>query len=127
MLNGVLRRACGKFSLWDKHPCPPPARMAAIEQSAWWWPVYGLGSVLFAGLWAITLLTYLLPPAEIWHNLLHASLTPNQARFLGAGTLVFSLEFLLAGTPPVLPLWLCRRLVSKFGLDGQPQRDGGGL
>ncbi len=97
MLNGVLRRACGKFSLWDKHPLPSTRPNGqAIKQSAWWWPVYGLGSVLFAGLWAITLLTYLLPPAEIWHNLLHASLTPNQARFLGAGTLVFSLEFLFA-------------------------------
>ncbi|MGE5452674.1 MAG: 4Fe-4S binding protein [Acidobacteriota bacterium] len=96
-LNGALRRASGKFSLWDKHPLPPTLPNGKpVQQSRWWWPVFGLGAVLFAGLWAVTLLTYLLPPAQIWHNLIHATLTPNQARFLGAGTLVFSAEFLFA-------------------------------
>jgi polyferredoxin len=47
-------------------------------------------------LWAITLLTYLLPPAVIWGGLLTNTLTPNQARFIGIGSLVFTLEFAFA-------------------------------
>lgn len=97
LLNGVLRRASGKFSLWDRHPLPPTQPNGQpVQRSRAWWPVFALGSVMFAALWSITLLTYLLPPAEIWHKLLHATLTPNQARFIGFGTLAFSAEFLFA-------------------------------
>jgi len=52
--------------------------------------------VVFGFAWAITLLTYLLPPAMIWGNLVNGTLTPNQTRFLVVGTLVFTLEFTLA-------------------------------
>jgi polyferredoxin len=50
----------------------------------------------FALLWSVALLTYLLPPFEIYHNLFTASLTRNQALFIGVGTFLFSIEFLLA-------------------------------
>lgn len=50
----------------------------------------------FAFLWALSLLTYLLPPFEIYHNLLNASLTGNQARFLGIGTLLLFIDFMFA-------------------------------
>lgn len=97
LLNGALRRASGKFSLWSRHPLPPTLPDGTrVPRSRAWWPAFVLGAVAFAALWAITLLSYLLPPAEIWHNLLHAALTPNQARFIGIGTLVFSAEFLFA-------------------------------
>jgi polyferredoxin len=92
LLNGLLQRACGKLSLWDKSPTPgvggPPQPR--------WWPVFGLSCVLVGFAWAITLLTYLLPPAVIWGNLIHASLTPNQLRFLGVATLLISLELAFA-------------------------------
>ena len=39
-----------------------------------WWPIYALSCAAFGFLWAITLLTYLLPPATVWGNLLHGSL-----------------------------------------------------
>lgn len=93
-LNTTLQRACGKLSLWDAQPTTPPGGGPVPQRL--WWPVFALGSVAVAALWAITLLTYLLPPAEIWHGLLHGSLTPNQARFIGVATLVFTLEFTLA-------------------------------
>jgi len=44
----------------------------------------------------VTLPNYMLPPFEIYHNLLHASLTPNQARFIGVGTLLLFIEFMFA-------------------------------
>jgi ferredoxin-type protein NapH len=50
----------------------------------------------FAFLWALVLLTYLLPPAEIYGNLISGTLTRNQTIFLTAATLVLTIEFLLA-------------------------------
>lgn len=92
MLNAVMHRASGKYSLWDRSRTPHATR---TPNRAWWWAFAGLSS-LFAFLWAVTLLTYLLPPQEIWRNVLDFSLTPNQARFIAIATVVFALEFVLA-------------------------------
>jgi ferredoxin-type protein NapH len=91
-LNDVLQRACGKLSLWDRHATQRADRVP----HALWWPVFGSLCVVFGFAWAITLLSYLLPPTLIWHNLLHGALSPNQARFLVVGTLVFTAEFAFA-------------------------------
>ncbi|WP_353396002.1 4Fe-4S binding protein [Hydrogenophaga sp. 5NK40-0174] len=92
MLNQVLYRASGRFSVWEKRG-PVDAK---VEPSAKWWPVFFMLCLMFGFAWAITLLTYLLPPAEVWGNLMRGTATPNQARFLLAGTLVFTLEFAFA-------------------------------
>ena len=96
-INGLMRRATGKPTLWEKTKLP--ARRAdgrVIEPNArYHWLV--VAAVLgFAFLWALTLLTYLLPPNEIYHNLFTFALTRNQAIFLGAATTVFTIEFLAA-------------------------------
>jgi polyferredoxin len=92
MLNNLLHRACGKLSLWDSSP----TLRAGVSPDRRYWPVFLLSCMLMGFVWAVTLLTYLLPPDVIWGNLLHAELTANQARFIGVGTLVFTLEFTLA-------------------------------
>lgn len=92
LLNGLLQRACGKLSLWDKSATPRAGQAAQPR----WWPVFGISCVLVGFVWAITLLTYLLPPAVIWGNLVQGSLTPNQLRFLGVATLLISLELAFA-------------------------------
>jgi polyferredoxin len=89
LVNGLMRRAFGRPTLWE-----PTAPGAATD--ARYTPLLVAAVIGFASLWALTLLTYLLPPRAIYHNLLSLSLTRNQAIFLAAGTLVFSLEFLLA-------------------------------
>lgn len=91
-LNATLQRACGRLSLWDPHT----TRRAGLTPSARWWPVFIALCGVFGFAWAITLLSYLLPPAEVWANLLRGSLTPNQTRFLVAGSTVFTLEFAFA-------------------------------
>jgi ferredoxin-type protein NapH len=91
-LNTALHRACGKLSLWDRRR----TERANVTPSARWWPVFGVLCLGFGFLWAITLLTYLLPPAMVWGNLVAGTSTPNQARFLIVGTVVFTLEFALA-------------------------------
>ena len=92
MLNGLLHKAIGRFSVWDKSVTP---RENHVPRATWWIP-FVLLSVGLGFVWAVTLLTYLLPPQEIWGGLWHASLTPNQTRFIGIGTLVFTLEFVFA-------------------------------
>jgi len=91
-LNTTLHRACGKLSLWDKHR----TERAGTTPSVRWWPVFFALCLIFGFTWAITLLSYLLPPAMLWGNLLQGTLTPNQARFLAMGTAVFTAEFALA-------------------------------
>lgn len=92
LLNDLLQRASGKLSFWDKHPTP----RADLTPNKRWYPAFFVAAVLTGLVWSVTLLTYLLPPNVIWFNLLHAELTPNQARFIGIGTLVFAAEFTFA-------------------------------
>lgn len=91
-LNNLLHRACGKLSLWDRSKTP----RANVEPNPRWWPLFALSCVLMGFLWSITFLTYLLPPDVIWHGLIHGTLTPNQARFIVIGGLVFTAEFAFA-------------------------------
>ena len=89
-LNALLLRASGKLSVWDSQTTPGPAP----RRIYWLW--FTLTALAFGFAWSITLLTYLLPPREIWGGLFSASLTPNQARFLFIAWAVFSAELLFA-------------------------------
>ncbi|KGM41511.1 FeS-binding protein [Aquabacterium sp. NJ1] len=97
LLNKALHRAIGKFSLWDKHVTRRRnGRGEFIQPHQAWWPVFFVLSLLLGFTWAITLLSYLLPPLRIWSHLLQGGLTPGEARFLWIGTAVFTTEFVLA-------------------------------
>lgn len=91
-LNNLLHRACGKLSVWDKSMTPRPNS----TKDARWWPLFAISCAVMGFLWAITLLTYLLPPSVIWGGLISNTLTPNQARFIGIGGLIFTTEFAVA-------------------------------
>jgi polyferredoxin len=91
-LNDLLHRASGKLSLWDRQQTLRAGRAPDRR----WWALFVLSCATFGFLWAITLLTYLLPPAVVWGNLVHGTLTPNQARFIGIAGAVFTCEFLFA-------------------------------
>jgi ferredoxin-type protein NapH len=97
LINGLMRRASGKPSLWERRPLPPtlPDGHRLVPEPLYWLPTFA--AVLgFAFLWALVLLTYLLPPVDVYHNLFTGTLTRNQAIFLTAGTLALTVEFLLA-------------------------------
>lgn len=96
-INRTMRHACGKHSLWDRKPVPPrnPDGTPFVVDARWWFATVPL-AVGFAFVWAVVFLTYLLPPAEVYGNLLRLAPTRNQALFIGAGTVVLSLEFLFA-------------------------------
>ena len=96
-VNGMLRRATARQSIWDKHPLPERNADGSITRAnPWYWLVVVPLALAFAFAWAVALLTYLLPPVEIYANLWHGELTGNQGRFIGVGTLLFFIEFMFA-------------------------------
>ncbi len=97
LINGLMQRASGRPSLWERHPLPTRQPDGTDRRSnPWYWGPALLAVVGFAFLWAVVFLTYLLPPAEVYGNLLHGTPTRNQAVFLTAATLALTVEFLLA-------------------------------
>lgn len=97
MINSLMRRASGKVTLWQRKPLPEHQQDGTdVKPSPIWWIATVAAVLLFSFLWAVAFLTYLLPPFEIYGNLLNGSLTRNQAVFIGVATLVLTLEFTLA-------------------------------
>ncbi|MBU0500536.1 MAG: 4Fe-4S binding protein [Gammaproteobacteria bacterium] len=97
VVNHLMWRASGKPSLWERKPLPrlqPDGSLAVPDRR--YWPAVIIAVLAFSFAWALALLTYLLPPAEIYRNLFSGQLTPNQLRFLVAATLAFAVEFSLA-------------------------------
>lgn len=97
MINGLMRRASARPNVWEKRDLPQTRADGSrlpLNKAYWWLVVLAVFG--FAFLWAFILLTYLLPPPEIYENLLHGSFTRNQSIFLIAATTVLSAEFLLA-------------------------------
>ncbi|MCG8427280.1 MAG: 4Fe-4S binding protein [Chromatiales bacterium] len=97
MINKLMIRASGKHSIWEKKPIPElQADGSYIKPDKRFWLVTVLAALFFAFIWALSFLTYLLPPFEIYSNLINWELTGNQARFLGVGTLLLFIEFMFA-------------------------------
>ncbi|VAW98946.1 Type cbb3 cytochrome oxidase biogenesis protein CcoG, involved in Cu oxidation [hydrothermal vent metagenome] len=96
MINSVMRKASGKFSLWDKKKSLYRVDGSTVKtDKRYWWLVF-IAVAGFAFLWAVIFLTYLLPPKEIYYNLAHFSLTRNQMLFIGVATLLLMIEFMFA-------------------------------
>lgn len=96
-INQTLRKAIGKQSIWDAEKMSERnADGSSTKPDAIWW--FGVIPLVIACslLWAVVLMTYLLPPAEIYYNLWHATLTRNQSVFIGVGSLAFFVEFMFA-------------------------------
>jgi polyferredoxin len=97
LINSLMRRASGKLSLWDRRPLPVHQQDGThLEPDRRWWPLTALSIIFFAFLWAVVLLTYLLPPKQIYSNLIHGTLTGNQLTFITVATLLFAIEFTFA-------------------------------
>ena len=96
-INSLMVSTFGKPTLWERAPLPaskPDGSLRLRDRRLW--PVTLLTVVLSSALWAVVLLTYLLPPGEVYGNLVTGDLTANQTIFLTAATGVFLIEFLLA-------------------------------
>jgi ferredoxin-type protein NapH len=96
MINKLMRKTIGKHSIWDRklsNHATDGSVIASDRKYAW---VVAIAVIGFALLWAVVLLTYLLPPAEIYGNLVHLKLTRNQMLFIGVATLLLTIEFAFA-------------------------------
>ena len=96
-INGLWRRGWQRPGFWERHPLPHRAPDGApLPRGAAWKAATVVAILGFALLWAVTLLSYLLPPATVWGNLLAGEPSRNQALFVGVATLLFCLEFAFA-------------------------------
>ena len=97
IVNNLMRRASGKFTLWGRKKLPETQLDGAhIKPNKKWWLITAVVVFLLAFIWAIALLTYLLPPKEIYSNLIHADFSFIQGIFLSIATTLFILEFTFA-------------------------------
>lgn len=96
-INKLMLRASGKPTIWEKQTLPAlQADGHIIKPDQRWWPVTIIAIVFFAFLWALSFLTYLLPPKMIYSNLIHGELTQNQFIFLSVTSLLLIIEFTVA-------------------------------
>jgi len=96
-INKLMQRAGGKPSVWEPKSLPELQADGHIQKpNRLYWIPTTIAIFGFAFLWAVVLLTYLLPPNEIYYNLFHGSLTRNQFTFITAATIALSIEFGLA-------------------------------
>ncbi|TCK17590.1 4Fe-4S binding protein [Thiogranum longum] len=96
-INSLMRRASGKVTLWQREPLPEVQRDGTeIHPRKTAWVAVMLAIAGFSLLWAVTFLTYLLPPDEVWGNLVRGELTRNQFIFITAATLLLTIEFSFA-------------------------------
>jgi polyferredoxin len=96
-INRLMLRASGRPSIWERKPLPQrQADGSRLVPNPWYWVPTLVAVFGFAFLWAVVLLTYLLPPAEVYGNLVRGELTLRQSLFIGAATVALSVEFLLA-------------------------------
>lgn len=97
VINRFMFRASGKPSIWEKKPLPVlQADGRILNPDRIYWLMTVTAIFAFAFLWAVTLLTYLLPPAEIYPNLFSGELTRNQFTFISVATILLTIEFAFA-------------------------------
>lgn len=96
-INRVMSMASGRPSVWDRAPQPKrhPDGQPVRTDARWWFVTVPL-AVGFAASWAVVLLTYLMPPLQVYGGLLHFDLSRNEWIFIIAATTVLSAEFLFA-------------------------------
>ncbi len=97
LINKLMRQSSGKLSVWDKKLANKQQQDGTqVIPNKKYWVLTVLTALVFAFIWAVALLTYLLPPSEIYSNLLTGNLTINQFRFIAVASFLFSIEFLFA-------------------------------
>jgi len=94
-LNTLMTRASGRPTLWQSKPLRQPDGKR-VKPNRWYWAPVVLLALGMAFLWSVVFLTYLLPPGEIYNNLLTAQLTWRQGLFIGVSALILSIDFVFA-------------------------------
>ncbi|MBF0417988.1 MAG: 4Fe-4S binding protein [Magnetococcales bacterium] len=96
-VNHWMQRASGRPTLHESRPQPhAPWIRNPTPPNPWAWAI-ALGlALLMALVWAVSLLTYLVPPTRVFAALWHGTLSTHELLFIGVATLLFTIDFLFA-------------------------------
>jgi len=86
-IDAVMQRWLGRRSLWERRRGERRAGARLVVAGA---------VALVAALWAVTLLSYLVPPLPLWRGLFTLELPRWQWIFVTVATALFAIEFTLA-------------------------------
>ncbi|OMH25559.1 4Fe-4S binding protein [Motiliproteus sp. MSK22-1] len=96
MINQLMLKHLNRVTLWE--------RASKKTNGLLPWLIVAVFSISMAFVWAFSLLTYLLPPKLLFHDLIHFQMGLKSSIFLTLATLVFTIDFMFA-----------RHLFCKFG------------
>lgn len=93
-INGLMSRRTGRVTLWEnaKFDNEQDAQRSKVFD----WIVIVLVSMTIAFLWALGLLSYLLPPIPLYTDLINVEVDLYPSIFLLVATTVFTIDFVLA-------------------------------
>jgi len=93
-INGLMSRRTGRVTLWEKAKFD--SEQDAQQSKIFDWIVIVLVSMTIAFLWALGLLSYLLPPIPLYTDLINVEVDLYPSIFLLVATTVFTIDFVLA-------------------------------
>lgn len=88
LINGLMLKHLNRVTLWEKATIVSNGLAPKF--------IVFLVSVSLAFIWAVSLLTYLLPPQEVLVDLVHFQLNTIPAIFVIVATTVFTIDFIFA-------------------------------
>lgn len=88
MINQVMLKQLNRVTLWEA--------ASAKTKGLLPWLIVLSSSILMAFVWAFSLLTYMLPPKQVFFEFLGGQLSLTPSIFLIVATLVFTIDFVFA-------------------------------
>lgn len=89
-LNRLVARATGRAGLWERKALP-----GFVPQARWWIPSVATACIV-AFIWAVAIVTYVVPPAVVYRGLATLTLAPVPAIAIAVLAGLLALEFLFA-------------------------------
>ena len=86
MFNQLMLKQLNRVTIWEK-PIKPNNRVLPKI-------IVAVPSILMAFIWAVGLLSYLLPPKPLFNELIHFDLGFGATLFITVATLIFSFDFI---------------------------------
>ncbi len=86
MFNTLMLKQLNRVTVWEKPFKPSQGIYPKI--------IVALPSILMAFVWAVGLLSYLLPPKPLLNDLIQANLSFGATLFISVATLIFSFDFI---------------------------------
>ena len=88
MFNALMLKQLNTLTVWEK----PLVTKTGVTPKI----IIAIPSIIMAFIWAVSLLTYLMPPKALLIDLIHFELGLKSAIFVIVATIVFSLDFIFA-------------------------------